>query len=148
MALVEQIAVDLREAMKAGEKMRLATLRLLSAQIINQKIALKTEAVSDEEARKIVQREIKKRKEASEGFSAGGRINDAEREKEESKILESYLPKQMSDDDLEKIVREVVVANGAEPQNSGKLTGMAVGRVKGLAGGGRVKQMVEKILKS
>lgn len=149
MTLVEKISADLRDAMKASEKTRLMTLRLLVAQITNQKIALKTENISDEEVQKVIQREIKKRKEAQESFATAGRSDDANREEAEKKILEAYLPQQMSDEDLKKIVLEVVtVAKEQGAIHAGKITGMVLAKVKGLADGGRVKQVVEKVIKS
>jgi hypothetical protein len=147
MTLAEQISVDLRTAMKAGEVTRLATLRLLVAQITNQKIALKNDSLSDEECVKIVQREIKKRKEAAEGFLKGGRAADAEREGQEQKILEAYMPAQMSDEELEKFVREFMTGETGSAINGGKMIGAILGKLKGKVDGGRVKQMVEKILK-
>lgn len=146
MTFAEQIAVDLRNALKAGEKMRVATLRLLVAQIMNQKIALKTDELSVEETLKIVQREIKKRREAAEGFMRGARKADAEREDEERKILEAYVPQQLSDAELEKIARETIAAEGNLPLHAGKITGKVMEKVRGIAEGGRVKTMVEKLI--
>lgn len=145
MTLAEQISADLRTAMKAGDVLRLSTLRLLQSQITNQKIAQKTEILSDEELQKIVQREIKKRKEAAEAFAAGGRKEEAEKENSEKKILEAYLPAQMSDADLEKFVVDFV-GQIAGDKNIGKITGAILGKLKGQVDGGRVKAAVERLM--
>lgn len=145
MTLAEQITADLRLSLKAGDVLRLSTLRLLQSQITNQKISLKTEELSDEETRKIVQREIKKRREASEAFLKGGRTADAEKETQESKVLEAYLPQQISDADLEKFVADFI-NQVAGDKNAGKITGAILGKLKGQVDGGRVKIMVERVI--
>jgi len=145
MTLAEQISADLRLAMKAGDVLRLSTLRLLQSQITNQEIALKLEELPNEELLKIVQREIKKRREASDAFSKGGRMVDAEKEIQEQKILETYLPQQISDVDLEKFVVDFISQVVGE-KNIGKITGAILGKLKGQVDGGRVKMMVEKII--
>lgn len=146
MTLTEQITADLRTAMKAGDVLRLSTLRLLQSQITNLKIALKKEELPNEELLKIIQREIKKRREASDAFSTGGRQADAEKEIEEQKILEAYLPKQLSDIELEKFVVDFIGQLAGE-KNAGKITGAILGKLKGVVDGNRVKIVVEKILK-
>ena len=146
MTLAEQIIADLRTAMKAGDVLRLSTLRLLQSQITNQKIALKTEELPSEELLKIIQREIKKRREASEAFLKGGRKEDAEKEIQEQKILETYLPQQISDADLEKFVVDFISQISGD-KNTGKITGAILGKLKGQVDGGRVKAMVERMIK-
>jgi uncharacterized protein YqeY len=147
MTLAEQITADLRLSMKAGDVLRLSTLRLLQSQITNQKIALKTEVLPNEELVKIVQREIKKRREASDAFSKGGRTADAEKEIQEQKILEAYLPKQISDVELEKFVVGFISEISGD-KNVGKITGAILGKLKGQVDGNRVKLMIERILKT
>jgi uncharacterized protein YqeY len=131
--------------MKAGDKVRVSTLRLLLAQIINERISLKKDILSDEEELKILQREIKKRKESAEMFVAGGRLSDAEKERSEKDILEKYLPQQLSDDELEDTIRKIINENSSDT-HVGKITGRVIAKVSGKADGGRVKALVEKVL--
>ncbi|MDO8511959.1 MAG: GatB/YqeY domain-containing protein [bacterium] len=145
MTLAEQITADLRLSLKAGDVLRLSTLRLLQSQITNQKIALRLEELPNEELQKIVQREIKKRREASEAFAKGGRMADSEKELAEQKILEAYLPAQISDADLEKFVVDFIGQITGE-KNIGKITGAILGKLKGQVDGGRVKAVVERMI--
>lgn len=146
MTLIEKIAAELKEAMKAGDKLRVSTLRLLNAQILNEKISLKKETLTDEELLKIVQKEAKKRKEAAESFRNASRLEDAEKEETEKKILESYLPQQISDEDLEKIVVETIKEISADKTNIGQVIGKVMAKVRGKADGNRVRLVVERII--
>ena len=149
MALREGVTADLKEAMKSGEVTRVSTLRLLQSQLRNEELALKKTGLSDEEVLRIVQREVKKRREAAESFRAGNRLEAARREDEERSILEAYLPPALSDAELEQIIREVVTASGTPgPQGVGKVIGSVMGRVRGRADGARVKALVERVLSS
>jgi len=145
MTLTEQFSSDLHVAMKAGDKIRVSTLRLLLAQIMNERISLKKDILSSEEELKILQREIKKRKESAEMFTTGGRPLDAEKELAEKNILEKYLPEQLSDNELEDIIRATISENPSDT-HVGKITGRVMILAKGKTDGGRVKALVEKVL--
>lgn len=147
MLLSEKIPVDLREAMKAGDKARLSTLRLLLAQLNNEKLSLKKDELSDEESQKVIQREVKKRREAAESYLSAGRANQAQAEEAEQKILQAYLPLQFSDEELQKIIEdEMSKFSEAGPINEGKLMGAVMGKVRGKADGNKVKEIVKKKL--
>jgi hypothetical protein len=143
--LTEKISSDLHVAMKGGDKVRVSTLRLLLAQIMNERISLKKDILSGEEELKILQKEIKKRKESAEMFIAGGRLSSAENERAEKDILEKYLPPQLSDNELEDIIRGVINENPSE-KHVGKIMGKIIPMVKDKADGGRIKTLVEKVL--
>lgn len=147
MDLRERVAHDLKKAMKSGDGARVSTLRLLQAQLKNEEIALKKPSLTDEEVLRIVQREMKKRKEAAEGFRSGDRQDAARREDEERGILEAYLPPQLSDAELLAIIRDVVAATGASGREAaGKVVGSVMAKVRGQADGARVKALVENTL--
>ncbi len=146
MSLTERISTELKEAMKAGDKTRISTLRLLSAQIQNEEISQRTNSLSEDELLKIVQREVKKRKEAAESFRQAGRNGDAEKEDAEKQVLLAYLPEQMSDEEIGKIIDDIV--GSGTPVNLGQVIGRVMALVKGKADGLRVKQLVEKKLKA
>lgn len=125
---------------------RLSALRMLVAAIRNKEITIRQggEAeLTDEQVLEVVGGEVKKRKDSIEAYLAGGRRDLADKEASEIKILEKYLPEQMPDDKLEKVVQEVV-ASGAD--NFGKVMGQVMARVKGRADGGRVGEMVKRLL--
>jgi len=145
MTLAEKVTSDLHVAMKSGDKLRVSTLRLLFAQIINERISSKKDILSDEEELRILQKEIKKRKESAEMFTTGGRLDDAKKELAEKDILEKYLPQQLSDEELEEVIRKTINENPSET-HVGKITGRVLALTKGKTDGGRVKALVEKVL--
>jgi uncharacterized protein YqeY len=124
--IVEQIKTDVSAAMKAGEKDRVGALRLVLSEL--QKA--EKDGGSDEQA--ILRRERKRRRDAEEQFRAAGRDELAVKEAYEAGLIEEYLPTEMSDDDLDVLVRDAIAATGASgPRDMGK----AIGHVKGAAGG-------------
>lgn len=143
--LSEQVSFDLHVAMKASDKVRVSTLRLLFAQIVNERISLKKDILSGEEELRILNKEIKKRKESVEMFIAVGRSSDAEKERAEKDILEKYLPQQLSERELENIIRKIINENVSN-RHVGKITGRVLAMVQGRVDGGRVKVLVEKLL--
>lgn len=142
---------DLTAAIKARDELRSATLRLTLTAIHKEEVA-GTEAreLSDGEVEKIIGREAKKRREAAEAFDKGGRAESAERERAEGEILADYLPKQLSDEELESLVAAAVaeaVGGGAEgPRAMGAVMKIVNPKVAGRADGGRVAAVVKKLL--
>jgi hypothetical protein len=144
--LLEQINQDLKQAMLKKEVEILSTLRMLIAAIRNKEITLRKDGeaeLSDEQVLEVISSEVKKRRDSIEAYISGGRQELADKENSEIKILEKYLPEQMSDEELEKVVKEVI-ATGAD--NFGKVMGQVMSRVKGKADGGKVGEMVKKLL--
>ncbi len=144
--LLDKIQSDLREAQLSRDETRVSTLRLLLSEIKNQEIAVGT-VLSDEDVILLIRKEAKKRKEASTGFRSGGREDSALKEEAELKVLESYLPAQLPNEELTKIVEEVINEMGASSMaDMGKVIGAVMGKVKGQADGGTVSSIVKEKL--
>lgn len=142
----DTITQKIAEAMKARDEILLSTLRLLSSALNYEKIA-KQHDLSEEEELAVVRREAKKRKDAIEAYTKAGATDRAEREKKELAILEEYLPAQMSEQDLVKIVEEAIEETGAKSMaDMGKVMGAAMAKAKGQADGTLVSQIVKQKL--
>ncbi|KXK52276.1 MAG: GatB/YqeY domain-containing protein [Chlorobi bacterium] len=147
MTLTEKIANDMKEAMKSGEKVRLGTLRMVRAALLElQKSG--NEVTPDLELR-AVQKQANARKDAMEQFIAAGRNDLAENERVELEIIEAYLPQQLSDDDIRAKVREIIAQTGASGPNDFKLVmPKAMAAMRGVADGNRVQAVVRDALQS
>jgi uncharacterized protein len=133
---------EMREALKAGEKLRLGALRMLAASVKNREVELGHE-LSDEELVEVATREVKRRKEAAEAFDGGGRPELAEKERQEQAVLETYLPAQLSEDEVNALVEEAVAATDASgPGDLGKVMGYVMGKARGRVEGGTVNRLV------
>jgi uncharacterized protein len=141
-ALKDRLASEMREALKAGQKIRLGALRLLSASVKNREVELRHE-LSDEEFVEVAVREVKRRKEAVEAYSAAGREDRAAVEREEQDILEAYLPAALSPQEVDALIEEALAATGASgPGDLGKVMGLIMGRAKGRADGKEIQAKV------
>jgi uncharacterized protein YqeY len=141
MTLADQVKQDLTTAMKAGEKDRVGTLRLVLSEL--QKAA--KEGADDEVA--VLRRERKRRQESARAFRDGGRPELAEAEEAEAAVIEGYLPAEMSDDDLAQLARDAVAATGAQsPKDMGKVMPVVMKMVDGRADGRRVSEHVKAAL--
>lgn len=136
------------DAMKKRDELKLSALRMLKAAIQMAQIEKGRElSLSEDEVLVIVRRLIKQRSEAAEMYSSGGAQDRAEIELEEAKILGSYQPEQLSDEEIEKIVIDILSLVGASgPKDMGKVMGKTVAAVKGRADGERIKKIVLKHL--
>ena len=143
MAILEQVQTDTREAMKAGERERVAALRLIVDALQKD---LK-QGGDDEVA--VLRRERKRRLEAAEAYRDGGSGDRAEAEEAEAREIERYLPAELSDDELATIVDEAIASSGASgPPEMGKAMGPAMAKVAGRADGKRVSALVRERLAS
>lgn len=107
--LKSKLQEDLNAAIKGRDELRSSTLRMTLAAITNEEVAGKEKReLSDDEVLKVITKEAKKRREAADAFAKGGRAESAEREKAEGGVLAEYLPKQLSDDELNAIVAQAV----------------------------------------
>lgn len=149
-ALVSRIQADLVSAMKNREETKLSVLRMLKSSMqLAQVEKGKDSELMDDEVMVLLRRLIKQRVEAAEMYKAGGAADRARGELEEAKLLEAYLPEQLSDEALNAIVAEAAQAVGAAGmKDMGKVMGKAVAAVKGQADGNRVKAMVQQHLSS
>lgn len=144
--MLDRIQTDLKNAQLDRDEVKVSTLRLLLSEIKNGEIS-KGESLSDGDIISTVQREVKKRKEATEAFRSGGREEAAAREESELKILESYLPAQMSSGELTKLVEDTITKLGASSiSDMGKVMGVVMGKVKGQADGPTVSNLVKERL--
>ena len=141
MAVQEQVKSDLASAMKAGERERVGALRLVLSEL--QKAA--KEGDGDEVA--VLRRERKRRLDAAEQYRDGGRTDLAEQEEGEARLIEGYLPAELSDQELERLVTEAVAEAGASaPGDMGKVMSIVMPKVGGRADGKRVSQRVREAL--
>lgn len=139
---------DLKQAQLNKDETRVSTLRLLLSEIKNSEIT-KGEQLSKQEIIAVIAKEVKKRKEAATGFRQGGREEAAVKEEQEADILSNYLPAQLSDEELSKIVDEAIKETGASSMpEMGKVIGVVMAKVAGQAEGGRVSMLVKEKLAS
>ena len=130
--------------------LRTSTLRMLLAAVQNKEISLtkKDEGLSEEEFLQVIRSEVKKRKEAAEGFEKGGRAEMSEKEQKEAKILEVYLPAELSEEDLDSIVKNVMTEQGVSSEKEfGTVMKGVMAVVQGRAAGNRVVDAVKKCLR-
>lgn len=147
--LKEKIEEDLRRALKSGETLLVSTLRLVLSAMTNRAIELRKKDIglSDEEIIEIMRREVRQRKDAAGEFRRGNREELALKEEQEIEILQNYLPPQMSDEDLERIVEGSIREAGATSMaDFGKVMQGAMAILKGKAEGEKVAQAVKRIL--
>jgi uncharacterized protein YqeY len=139
--LLSQIQDDVKDAMKAGEKERVHALRLVVNEL--QKAAKENGG----EELDVLQRERKRRFEAAEAYRDGGRVDLAESEEREAELIASYMPEQVSDEELNAIVGDAVAESGAtSPKEMGKVMALVMPQVKGRADGKRVSNAVKELL--
>ncbi len=145
MDFISQLQSEIIQALKAKEELKLQTLRLLSTALHNEKIA-KGEDLTQEDIQIIIKKEVKKRKEAYDSFKAAGRDESAEKESKEMEILKTYLPEEMNEADVGKIVDEEISNN--PDAGTGQIIGAVMKRTSGQASGDMVARLVnEKLAK-
>jgi uncharacterized protein YqeY len=146
MALKDQITEDMKNAMRAKEAGRLATIRLILAEIKRKEVDEQI-TVSDEQTIAIVEKMIKQRKDSITQFEAGGRADLAEIEKAELAVLSTYMPAGLSDEEIAAEVAAAVAASGAAgPQDMGKVMGIVKPKLAGRADMTVVSALVKKAL--
>jgi uncharacterized protein len=140
-SVLEQVQHDVKDAMKAREKERVHALRLIASEL------QKAEKDHSGDEVQVLQRERKRRLEAAEAYRDGGRDEQAESEEREAEIIASYMPEQLSDEELAAIVGDAVAESGASsPQEMGKVMALVMPKVKGRADGKRVSAAVRETL--
>ena len=148
MELEKQIQADLVSAMKAKEAVRLASLRAIKAAILLAKTAEGASGeLTDQDIVKLIQKLVKQRKESAEQYNAAGRPELAENELAEAAAMEVYLPKQLSEAELEAELAKIIAEVGAsKPSDMGKVMGVATKRLAGLADGRAISATVKNLL--
>lgn len=145
--LKEKVIQDMQNSLKKGDKIRLSTMRLLLSEIKNLEKEKRIPDLSDDDVLSVVRREIKRRDQALEEFRKTERKDLVEKEEKERQILEEYLPAQLSQEELEAMVRWVIQETGATTSREmGKVMSRMMQEVKGKADGKRVRQIVEGLL--
>lgn len=144
--LKARLSKEMKEALKAGEKVRLSALRLLSAAVKNREVELRRE-VNDDEFLEMVAREVKRRKEAAEAYEKANRQDLLDREREEQATLEAYLPAGLSDPEVEALIDDAIAATRASgPGDLGKVMSNVMARAKGRVDGAKVNALVRSRL--
>ena len=147
--LKDQLKNQLKESMLARDGLRTSVIRFVLTGITYYEInkgGAGYEA-TDEDVLAVIQKEVKQRKDSIEQFEKAGRQDLADKEKAELAILESYLPEQMGEEEVRKLVEEAVATTGASsPQEIGKVMGALMPKVKGKADGGMVSRLVKEAL--
>lgn len=145
-SLKDQVKRETTEALKAGEKVRVGALRMLSAAVTNREKDLLRE-LTDDEVREVAAKEVKKRSESIEAFEAAGRTELADKERAERDALTPYAPEQLDDEVVDSLIDEAVEATGATtPQELGKVMGVVMGKAKGQVDGTLVQKKVRERL--
>lgn len=143
MSLKTQLVEDMKSAMKAGEKDRLKVVRLLLADIKRVEVDTRKE-LDDAALLSIIEKAVKQRRDSIEQFTKGGRDDLASIEQAELEVIEGYLPEQLSEDELDALVSEVIAATGAESiRDMGKVMGAIKAKAAGKADMGKVGALVK-----
>lgn len=146
MKLKEKLQQDMKNALKSGDKYRLKVIRFLLSKVKNAEID-KGRELDENEMLSLIQKEVKKIEEAAEEFRKGGSTERAEEELKEAEILKEYLPEPLSEEEIEKIVDEVIESTGAEGmKDMGRVMKEVMARVSGRADGKKVNEMVRNRL--
>lgn len=144
--LREQIRDELTAAMKAGDKLKLETLRMLTTAVVNREKEVLHD-LSDDEVREVAAREVKRRTESIEAFRQGGRDDLVDKETAEREILRPYAPEQLTDAEVDALVDEAIAATGAtDPKEIGKVMGAVMAKAKGKVDGAAVRTKVQERL--
>lgn len=142
----DKLTSDMKEALKSQDKIRLQTIRMVLASIKNAEID-KQRPLNEEEIMNVIQREIKMRREALEQFARGGREDLVKQTEAEIKVLEGYLPQQLSDEELTSLIRETIEEVGAKSgKDMGKVMAALMPKIRGKADGRRANELVKQLL--
>ena len=147
MGLKETLSSDIIKATKSGEKIRLETVRTLRAQLLEKEISKRPNPLTSEEEIGVLSSAAKKRKESIELFEKAGRIDLAEKEKDELKIIEEYLPRQLASDEIGIIITKIIKDSGANSvKDFGKIMPLVMKELKGKADGKLITEIVKQSL--
>lgn len=146
--LKNKLQSDLNGAIKSRNTVVAETIRMVLSAITNEEVAGKEKReLSDAEVITVLTREAKKRREAAEAFENGGRADRAAAERAEGEVIASYLPEQLSEDEIKKLISETIAAVGAAgPADMGKVMGSLKAKVAGKADGALVSSLVKEAL--
>jgi len=145
--LEEKILNDYKQSMKDKDALKSSVLSFLRAEAINTAIAKKKKALDDSEVIAVIKKQIKQRQDSIEQFTKGNRLEMAEKEKKELEILKAYLPPELPEEEIKKIIEEAITATGASGmKDMGKLMKEVNAKVAGQADGKLVSDLVRERL--
>ena len=135
------------KAMKDGDKVKTGVLKMLKTDLTNEEIKNNREELKEEQVDTVIQRAAKKRREAMEEFRKVDKMDRVKEEEDELKVLQEFLPEQMDEKEVEKVIDETIKAVGAEDMKDlGKVMGAAMGKLKGKADGKLIQELVKQKL--
>lgn len=150
MSLKERIDKDLKDAMKSGDKNRINAVRAIRAAFLEKEVSIRVGGkaeLSEGQELEVVMSLAKKRKDSIQQYQDAGRTDLAETEQAELAVIETYLPAQMSEEEIEAEVKEIIAQLGVTSMKDiGKVMGAAMKKLKGKADGGKVQEMVKSTL--
>ncbi|MBM7554722.1 GatB/YqeY domain-containing protein [Thalassobacillus pellis] len=147
MSLQERLNQDMKQAMRNKEKDKLTVIRMVKAALQNEAIKHGRGELSEEEELTVLARELKQRKDSLQEFKEAGREDLVEKLNFEIEILQAYMPKQLSEEELEQVVQETITEVGASSKKDmGKVMNAIMPKVKGKADGSQVNKLVMKHL--
>lgn len=148
--ITERLSSDLKDAMRRKDQVRMLTIRSIRAALTEREIEARSSGhseMSEDDVLAVLQKQAKQRRDSIEQFETAGREDLARKEREELAVIEAYLPKQMTDDELRAVVREVIEETEASSlRDMGKVMGQAVARTHGRADGKRVSEIARELL--
>jgi uncharacterized protein YqeY len=148
-ALKSQIENDVKAALLGGDRFRAEVLRGLKAAILNEEVAKgkRDEGLDDASIEQLIAKEVKKRLDSVQQYTDAARPELAEAEQAEAKVLQEYLPEQLSDDEIKKTIDETITALGVSgPQAMGQVIGAVKGKLGSSADGGTIARLVKEAL--
>ncbi|WP_233004392.1 GatB/YqeY domain-containing protein [Exiguobacterium aurantiacum] len=147
MSLQERLTDDMKQAMRAKQKDRLTTIRMVKASLQNEAIKFGRQDLTEEEELTVLNREMKQRRDSLREFESAGREDLASKVAGEIVVLEAYMPEQLSEDEVTAIVKAAIAqTNATGPSDMGKVMGVVMPQVKGKADGGLVNRIVKQQL--
>lgn len=145
-ALKEQLVNDMKAAMREKDSARLDVIRMLRAAVQRKEVDDRVE-LGDDEVLAVIQKQIKQARDSIEQFTRGGRTDLADKEKFELEVMQRYMPAQLSEDELQTLIREAINTTGAESiRDMGKVIGMLKPQVQGRADMAKVSQIIKSSL--
>ncbi|GAB3795347.1 GatB/YqeY domain-containing protein [Virgibacillus kimchii] len=147
MTLLERLNQDMKQAMKNKDKQTLGVIRMVKASIQNEAIKLGKNTLSEDEELTVLSKEVKQRKDSLQEFKSAERDDLVEKTESEINILQEYMPKQLSNEELETIVQSTIEeVNATSKKDIGKVMSAIMPKVKGKADGSQINQIVQKKL--
>jgi uncharacterized protein YqeY len=146
MGLEERLVEEMKQAMKSGDKLRLSAIRMIRSALKNKEIELRKK-LEDEEAAKVIQAMVRKSEESVEQFQKGGRTDLVDKEKKEIKIMKSFLPQPLSQEEILKIIDQSIQETQASSMKDiGKVMKSVMPKIGGKADGKLINQLVKERL--